>query len=97
VESQRYRLGIGDGAHGPSDIGEIIVSDGGVVRGPDLPNWQRDYLLGVCEARTSYRGEPVHYVTLSPRHVGDSLADIRQSGGVVAVGARAAGPRPTDV
>jgi hypothetical protein len=39
---QRYRLSLGDGAHGPGDIAEIIISDGGEVSGPDLPNWQGD-------------------------------------------------------
>jgi hypothetical protein len=86
MEGQRFRLGLGDGAYGPGDIGEIILSDGGVVRGPNVPNWQGEYLLGICETPTSYRGDALLYVTLSPRHVGDSLDNIRQSGGVVGVG-----------
>jgi hypothetical protein len=86
MDRQRYRLGLGDGAHGPDDIAEIILTDGGAVRGPNLPNWQGDYFLGICEAPTCYRGEALQYVTLTPRNVGDSLAHIRQSGGVVGVG-----------
>jgi hypothetical protein len=94
MDAQRYRLGLGDGAYGPGDINEIVLSDGGVVKGPDLPNWQGEYLLGVCEAPTSYRGETLHYVTLAPRYAGDSLAHIRQSGGVVGVGRVLPGRNP---
>jgi hypothetical protein len=86
MNRQSYRLRLSDGAYGPGDIAEILLSDGGEVRGPNLPNWRSDYLLGICEAPTSYRGEELRFVTLSPRYVGKSLADIRQSGGVVAVG-----------
>jgi hypothetical protein len=86
MDAQRYRLGLGDGAYGPGDIDEIVLSDGGVIEGPDLPNWHGQYLLGVCERPTSYRGEALRYVILSPRYVGDSLIHIRESGGVVGVG-----------
>jgi hypothetical protein len=84
MDTRRYRLNLRDG--GPGDIDEIILSDGGVARGPDLPNWQSSYLLGICEAPTSYRGDALHYVTLAPRYVGESLDHIRQSGGMVGVG-----------
>lgn len=84
MHAERYRLNISDGGSG--DIDEIILSDGGVVRGPDLPNWQPEYLLGICEMPTSYRGEELKYVALSPRYAGESLDRIRRSGGVVAVG-----------
>jgi hypothetical protein len=84
MDRQRYKLNLSDG--GPRDIDAVVLSDGGVVRGPDLPNWQTEYLLGICEAPISYRGEALHYVTLSPRYVGESLDHIRQSGGVVGVG-----------
>jgi hypothetical protein len=86
MQAQRYRLGLGDGAYGPGDIEEIVLSDGGVIRGPDLPNWQGEYLLGVCEMPTSHHDQALLYLLLSPRYVGDSLAHIRQSGGVVGVG-----------
>ena len=86
MDRQRYRLSLGDGAHGPGDIAEITLSDGGEVRSPDLPNRQSEYMLGVCEAPTFYRGEELRFVTVAPRYFGESLAQIRQSGGVVGVG-----------
>jgi hypothetical protein len=84
MDVERYRLNLRDG--GPGDIDELILTAGGVVRGPDLPNWQPEYLLGICEMPTSYRGQELKYVTLSPRYAGESLDRIRNSGGVVGVG-----------
>jgi hypothetical protein len=84
MDRQRYQLNLSN--VGPCDIDTVILSDGGVVRGPDLPNWQAEYLLGICEAPTSYRGEALHYVTLAPRFVGESLDHIRETGGTVGVG-----------
>jgi len=84
MDARQYRLNLNDG--GPGDIDELILSDGGVVQGPDLPNWQPSYLLGICKTPTSYSGEALHYVTLAPRYVGESFDHIRQSGGVVGVG-----------
>jgi hypothetical protein len=86
MDRHRYRLNLDNGAHGPGDIAEIVISDGGDVRGPNSPNWQSEYMLGICEVPTSYRGDELRFVTLAPRYVGDSLAQIRQSGGTVGVG-----------
>jgi hypothetical protein len=94
MEGQRFRLGLGNGAYGHGDTGEIILPDGGIVRGPNLPNWQGEYLLGICETPTSYRGDAVRYVTISPRYAGESLDDIRQSGGEVGVGRVLPGRNP---
>jgi len=86
VKAQRYRIGLGDGCYGPGDIAHLLVSDGGTVRGPQLPDSQPEYILGICEEPKAYRGEPLQYVVLSPRYTTDTLRTIRESGAVVAVG-----------
>jgi hypothetical protein len=85
MTSQRYKLGLGDGAYGPGDIGLITVVDEGNIAGPTLPDWQAKYMLARCLTPTSYYGEEVRYLVLSPRYEGDSLSSIRSAGGMVAV------------
>jgi hypothetical protein len=85
MEPRRYMLGLGDGCYGPGDIGEITVLEQGLIKGPDLPNWQSEGLLVSCLDPTTYRGEELRYLVLSPRHSTDSLSNIRTNGGVVAV------------
>ncbi len=86
MTSQRYKLGLGEGAYGPSDIGVIIVVDEGDIAGPTLAKWQVEYMLARCITPTSYYGQEVRYLALSPRYETESLSSIRSSGGVVAVG-----------
>jgi hypothetical protein len=83
---QRYRLALEGGARGGGDIDEIIVLDEGSIRGPLLPNWQNEYLLVRCIAPTSYHGQELRYLVLSPRHEGPTLADLQRDGGIVAIG-----------
>ena len=85
MEARRYKLGLGDGCYGPSDIGEITVVDEGLIKGPDLPNWQPEGLLVTCLDPTTYRENELRYLILSPRYATDSLSSIRISGGVVGV------------
>jgi hypothetical protein len=86
MTSKRYKLTLGDGAHGPGDIDEITVLDEGGIAGPKLPNWQAEYMLARCIAPNSYRGQELKYVVLSPRYASVALADIRRGGAAVAVG-----------
>jgi hypothetical protein len=86
MTSQRYKLGLGNGAYGPGDIGVIIVVDEGNVAGPTLADWQAEYMLAKCLTPTSYYGYEVRYLALCPRYETDSLNSIRSTGGVVAVG-----------
>jgi hypothetical protein len=86
MSSQRYKLSIGDGAYGPGDVGEIIVVEERSIAGPQLSNWQTEYMLVRCLTPTSYYGEELRYLVLSPCHAGVSLADIRLGGEVVAMG-----------
>ena len=86
MKARDYRIGLGDGCYGPGDVAQLIVSDGGTVRGPQLPDWQPEYILGICQEPKSYHGEPLQYVVLSPRYTTDTLKTIRESGGVAAVG-----------
>jgi len=85
MTSQRYKLGLGDGAYGPGDIGLITVVDEGNIAGPTLPDWQAKHMLARCLTPTSYYGEEVRYLVLSPRYASDSLSRIRSAGGMVAV------------
>jgi hypothetical protein len=85
MEARRYKLGLGDGCYGPGDIGEITVVDEGLIKGPNLPNWQPAGLLVTCLDPTKYREDELRYLILSPRYATDSLASIRISGGVVGV------------
>ena len=85
MESRHYRLSLGDGCYGPGDIGKITVVDLGLIKGPQLPNWQPEGLLVSCLDPTMYRGEELRYLVLSPRYATDSLSTIRASGGVVGV------------
>jgi hypothetical protein len=86
MASRQYKLSLGDEAYGPGDIREITVQDEGTVPGPQSPNWQPEYMLVKCLNPTSYRGQELTYLVLSPRHKGTTLIDIRQEGGAVAVG-----------
>jgi hypothetical protein len=82
----RYRLGMADGAHGPGDVQPLVLTDGGTIPGPDIPNWQGEYILGLCEEAVTWRGASVKYLAISPRYVGTTLTDIRHAGGIVGVG-----------
>jgi hypothetical protein len=83
---QRYKLGLGDGAYGPRDIGVITVLDEGNIAGPTLPNWKAEYMLARCLTPTSYYGQEVTYLVLSPRVASVALTDLRRGQAVVAVG-----------
>lgn len=85
MQPRRYKLGLGDGCYGPGDINEVTVLDQGLIKGPDLPNWQREGLLVSCLEPTTYRGQELRYLVLSPRYSTESPSSIRTSGGVVAV------------
>ena len=82
----RFRLALGDGAYGPGDVEPFVVEVVGILPGPNLPNWDRELLLAVCELPFTWRGEEVKYVIASPRHFSDSLASIATRGGIVAIG-----------
>jgi hypothetical protein len=81
----RYRLGMADGAHGPGDVPLLVLTDGGTIQGPALPNWQIESMLGICEEALLWRGTLVSFITISPRYVGTTLAAIRRAGGIVGV------------
>jgi hypothetical protein len=85
MTTQQYKLGLADGAYGPGDIAEVTVADEGIIAGPNLPNWQSDYLLVRCLNPTTYHGEELRYLALGPRELGVSLRSIRTAGGVVSV------------
>jgi hypothetical protein len=85
MEPRRYKLGLGDEAYGPGDIGKIAVIDDGLIEGPDCANWQRQGLLVMCLDPKTYHDEELRYLVLSPRYAKDSLTSIRTSGGIVAV------------
>jgi hypothetical protein len=74
------------GGRGPGDIDEVIVLDERDISGPDVSNWQVDCLLVRCVAPTSYHGQELRYLVLSPRFKGVPVADLRRDGGFVAVG-----------
>ena len=82
----RIRLALGDGAYGPGDVEPFRVEVIGVIRGPDLPNWDHESLLAVCEEPFDWHGEAVKYVVISPRYSMDSLSSIATQGGIVALG-----------
>jgi hypothetical protein len=84
--SSQYKVSFGDGAYGPGDIEGITVLDEGTIAGPQLPNWQAEYILARCVSPNSYRGQELKYVVLSPRYANVNLTDIRRGGAVVAVG-----------
>jgi hypothetical protein len=94
MKSQRYRLGLGDGVYGPGDVEPLTVTSIRVLKGPNLPNWQPEVLLAALEKPIQWRGQPVSYVTLSPRHVGGTVFGMQREGGVVAVGRVLPGHNP---
>jgi hypothetical protein len=75
-----------DGSHGPGDVPPFVITDGGNIRGPELPNWQAESMLAICEEPLIWRGAAVKYLSISPRYVGTTLNDIREAGGIVGVG-----------
>jgi hypothetical protein len=81
-----FKLNLGDTPYGPGDIHEITVVDEGDIAGPNLPNWQAEYMLARCVTPNSYRGEELKYLVLSPRYTNVGLAEIRLGGATVAVG-----------
>jgi len=83
---RRYRLGMADGAHGPGDVGPLVVTDGGSIAGPDLTNWQVESMLAICEEPLTWRGDFVAFLVLSPRYLGVNLESVRREGGIVGVG-----------
>jgi hypothetical protein len=85
MTTQRYKLGLGEGAYGPGDIGVITVVDEGDIAGPKSANWQAECMLVRCITPTSYYGHEVRYLVLSPRYTDVALADIRCGEAVVAV------------
>ena len=82
----RFRLALGDGAYGPGGVEPFVVEVVGTLSGPNLPNWDHESLLAVCEHPFSWQGEEVKYVIASPRHSLDSLSSIATRGGIVALG-----------
>lgn len=86
MTGRRYKLVLEDGVYGPGDISEIMILDEGNVAGPKAPNWQVEYLLALCLAPTTYHGQRLRYLVLSPRYKGADLPGIRREGGIVAVG-----------
>jgi hypothetical protein len=70
MTTQRYKLGLGEGAYGPGDISVITVVDEGDIAGPMLANWRVEYMLARCLTPTSYYGEEVRYLVLYPRYAG---------------------------
>ena len=85
MEKRRYKLGLEDGCYGPGDIGALTVVAEGLIKGPELPNWQPEGLLVQCLDPTTYHEVELRYLVLSPRYATDSLTSIQLSGGVVGV------------
>jgi hypothetical protein len=75
-----------DGLHGPGGVPPLVITDSGTIRGPDLPNWQAESMLAICEEALNWRSATVKYLSISPRYVGTTLTDIRDAGGIVGVG-----------
>jgi len=76
-------LALGEGSYGPG--GEVTLLDEGNIAGPNLPNWQPEYILGRCIAPLSSSAIELDFLVLSPRYVGVTLDDIRHRGGTVGV------------
>lgn len=91
---QIYELWIGDpwDFEGPDGQNRILAEGVGVVRGPNLPNWQKeDFLLRVINP-FEVDGEKVEQLLASPRHTGFTIEDIKGKGCHVGIG-RVRGPR----
>lgn len=86
MNPQRYRVGMADGVYGPGDVAPLSTTDGGSIRGPDLPNWQTEFMLLICEEPVIWRGDLISFLEVSPRYVGATLESIRREGGIVGVG-----------
>jgi hypothetical protein len=91
----RLRLALGDGAYGPGGVEPFPVEVIGVIPGPDLPNWDHESLLAICEEPFDWHGDAVTYVVISPRYSSDSLSSIAAQGGIVALGRVRPGHDPT--
>src|SRR5271167_2061233 len=75
MTTQRYKLGLGEAAYGPGDIGLITVVDEGNIAGPKSPGWHAEYMLTRCLTPTSYYGEEVRYLIVSPASSSVTLAN----------------------
>ncbi len=85
MTTPRYKLGLGEAAYGPGDVGLITLLDEGNIAGPKAPGWHGEYMLTRCLTPTSYYGQEVRYLVLSPASSGVSLATIRRRGAAVVV------------
>jgi hypothetical protein len=86
MTSQRYLLSLGEGAYGSDHIGLITIVDEGNIAGPKSLDWEGQNMLAKCLTPTSYYGQEVTYLVLSPRFAGVALSDVRRGEAVVAVG-----------
>jgi hypothetical protein len=91
----RLRLVLGDGAYGPGDVEPFRVDIVGMIPGSDLPDWNHEALLAICEKPFDWHGEIVEYVVISPRYTQDSISSIALRGGGVGLGRVRPGHDPT--
>jgi len=96
MSRSRFLLALGDGAYGPGDVEPFVVRVIGTIPGPNLPNWDYETLLAVCERPFLWHGEEVKYIIASPRYSLDSLSSIALRGGIVALGRVRPGHNPTE-
>jgi hypothetical protein len=84
---QRYELSVGEpwDFEGPDGQNRVIVDSLGTVTGPDLENWQSNYLLLRVATPFQFKGERVEQLIAAPRYEGDSLQAIQSNGGTVGV------------
>ncbi len=84
---QRYELFVGEpwDFEGPDGQNRVIVDSLGIVAGPNLENWQGNYLLLRVATPFEFKGERIEQLIAAPRYEGDSLQSIQSNGGTVGV------------
>jgi hypothetical protein len=75
-----------DGSHGRGDVPPFVITDGGNIHRPELPNSPAESMLAICEEPLIWRGAAIRYLSIRPRYDGTTLNDIREAGGIVVVG-----------
>ncbi|MHC4914375.1 MAG: hypothetical protein ACYTGB_02705 [Planctomycetota bacterium] len=69
-----------------SDVAAFVVEGRGIVRGPDVPNWQPADLLLKTPEGFSAKGQRIEYLLASPRHSSVPMERLVWCGGIANIG-----------
>jgi hypothetical protein len=83
----RYELLVGEpwNFEGPDGQNRVLVDFGGMIPGPNVPNWADEYILLKAVTPFQYNKELVEFMVASPYFSGHTIYEIVKIGGHVGV------------